>query len=288
LYYKEHNYTAVLFTIDLHQRAASADRRSFATEMISPLIKRRPVMKGSIIAAALLLTTAFAWAQRPAANDPHHPQDSTTQAPAQGQTSTPSQQSTGAMPMMNMMGNMPMMMDMMRSHMSMMNMMGMIGSRMGGMATIDHVEGRVAFLRTELKIADAQSGAWNTFADALRANAKRLGDVRSAMMAQREPQAPSLVDRLDLQERWLAARLDGTRAIKSAYVNLSGVLSDEQKKTANELLGPHMGMGVATGMGLGMGMEMMPGVQPGQTGSGQMGPGQMQPRRMMPSQPAPK
>jgi hypothetical protein len=73
-----------------------------------------------------------------------------------------------------------------------------------------------------------------------------------------------LVDRLTLQEKWLAARLEGTRAIKSALTNLVGTLSDEQKKTADELLAPHMGM-----------MAMMSAMQ-----SGQMGPGQMQPGMM--------
>lgn len=52
----------------------------------------------------------------------------------------------------------------------------------------------------------------------------------------------SLVERLALQEKWLAARLEGTRTIKTALTNLIGVLSDEQKKTADELLAPHMGM----------------------------------------------
>jgi hypothetical protein len=51
------------------------------------------------------------------------------------------------------------------------------------MSTIDDIEGRIAFLRAELKITDAQMSAWNTFADALRANAKKLGEVRAAMMS---------------------------------------------------------------------------------------------------------
>ena len=127
-----------------------------------------------------------------------------------------------------------------------------------GMATIDRVEGRIAFLRAELKITDAQNAAWNAFADALRANAKSLGEVRSSIMADAAQQ--SLVERFALQEKWLAARLEGTRAIKAALVNLVGVLSDDQKKAADDLLAPHMGM-----------MAMM---QPGQ-----MGPGAMQPGR---------
>jgi hypothetical protein len=91
----------------------------------------------------------------------------------------------------------------------------------------------------------------------LRANAKGLGEVRSSMMAAMAgPAQQSLVERFDLQEKWLAARLDGARAIKAALVNLIGALSDDQRKAADELLAPHMGM-----------MAMM---QQGQTGSGEM------------------
>jgi hypothetical protein len=80
----------------------------------------------------------------------------------------------GNMPMMGMMKDMKEMMNnmsMMHS-MGMMQRMGMMGGGMGGMATIDRVEGRIAFLRAELKITDAQADVWNGFADALRANAK--------------------------------------------------------------------------------------------------------------------
>ena len=163
------------------------------------------------------------------------------------------------------------MMNMMGGNMPMMNMMQMMGARqgdcgMGGMATIDRVEGRIAFLRTELKITDAQGSAWNAFADALRSNAKSLGEVRATMMPQAGAGQQSLADRLGLQEKWLSARLEGTRAIKSALTNLAGTLSDEQKKAADELLAPHMGM-----------MAMMPGMQGGMmgAGSGPMQPGMM-------------
>ena len=161
----------------------------------------------------------------------------------------------------------------MMNMMGMMRMMGMAGPGMGmgGMATIDRVEGRIAFLRAELKITEAQVTAWNGFADALRANAKNLGEVRGSMMAQPaagQQQAPTLAGRLDVQERWLLARLEGTRAIKAAFTPLYSTFSDDQKKAADELLGPHMGMGM---------MAMMPG-QPGQMAPRQMQPGQMQKR----------
>jgi LTXXQ motif family protein len=139
---------------------------------------------------------------------------------------------------------------------------------MGGMATIDRVEGRIAFLRAELKITEAQTSAWDAFAEALRGNAEKLGEARGSMMAHMnaaQQQAPTMADRLGLQERWLAARLEGTRAIRSAVTALYGVLSDDQKKTADEILAPHMGM-----------MAMMSGQ------SGEMQPGQMQQRPTMP------
>jgi hypothetical protein len=159
--------------------------------------------------------------------------------------------------------------------MGMMQTMGMMGPGMGGMATMDCVEGRIAFLRTELKITDAQASAWNTFADALRANAKKLAEVRASMMPRSgdaQQQGSTMADRLDLQEQWLLARLEGTRTMKSAFTKLNETLSNEQKKAANDLLAPHMGMGL---------MAMMPSqMQPGQMQPGQMGPGRMQPGQM--------
>jgi hypothetical protein len=224
-------------------------------------------MKRAMLAAALLLATvsSSSWAQSPADHEAHHPdQKGATGA----QPSPPDQPGMMGQGMMGgprgMMGGRSMM-----DNMPMANMMGMMGqqrsesgcSGMSGMATIDRVEGRIAFLRTELKITEAQSSAWNGFADALRANAKGLGEVRATMIAQAGAGQPGLVDRLALQEKWLAARLEGIQAIKLALTNLVGTLSDEQKKSADELLAPHMGM--------------MAGTQPGMMGFGPMQPGTM-------------
>jgi hypothetical protein len=136
------------------------------------------------------------------------------------------------------MGNMSMM-----HSMEMMHRMGMMG---GGMAAIDRIEGRIAFLRAELKITDAQADAWNGFAEALRMNARKLAEVRASMMPKPGDKQPSanFSARLDLQEQWLIARLDGLRGMKSAFAKLNEVLSDDQKKTASDLLAPHMGMGM--------------------------------------------
>lgn len=226
-------------------------------------------MKRPALAAALLFAAASSssWAQSPADHEAHHPQQS--EAPAAAQPAPPSGQSGMGQGMMGggMMGGRGGMMGG-----NMMQMMGMMGQRgaetgcpgMSGMATIDRVEGRIAFLRTELKITDAQGSAWNAFADALRANAKSLGEVRASMMPQQGAAQQGLVDRLSLEEKWLAARLEGTRAIKSALTNLVGTLSDDQKKTADELLAPHMGMGaMACAMQSADGGQMQPGMMQG-------------------------
>jgi LTXXQ motif family protein len=223
---------------------------------------REKIMKSMTIATLLLAATiTLALAQSPAEHEAHHPQQSAAPAPSQP---APSQTQQGMGSSQGMMGGAGMMNTMSG------NMMQMMGSRecgMGGMGTIDRVEGRIAFLRTELKITDTQSAAWNAFADTLRNNAKSLGQVRASMMSQAGTAPQSLVDRLTLQEKWLAARLEGTRAMKSALTNLAGTLSDDQKKTADQLLAPHIGMNA-----------MMGGMQ-----SGQMG-GQMQPGMMMQGQ----
>ena len=73
-------------------------------------------------------------------------------------------------------------------HGSMMDMMHMMmGERGGGMgmmsAMAGHVEGRLAFLKTELKITDTQQPLWNKFADALRDNAKTMTQVMQGRMS---------------------------------------------------------------------------------------------------------
>lgn len=216
-------------------------------------------MRTLTFASVLLLTTLSypGLAQSPADHQAHHPDQQ--EAPA-AKPATPPEMPRSTAPSQGMRAG-----GMMGGNMSMPDMMRMMGTMrqsggdgMGGMETIDHVEGRIAFLRTELKITDAQQSAWNAFADALRTNAKTLGDMRSSMMmSQQSAGSTGLVEKLTLQEKWLAARLEGTRVMKSALSNLVATFSDEQKKAADELLAPQIGM--------------MPMMQGGRMGSMRMG-----------------
>jgi hypothetical protein len=194
-------------------------------------------MPRSTLAAALLLIVLSypARAKSPTEHEAPHAQQTEAAQPApparQSGTGQGSMgQGKASTDIMNMMG---------------MGMMGMglqSGCSMDGMDTIDHIEGRIAFLRAELKITDAQSATWNAVADALRNNARKLGELRAPTMSQVGAAPQGLVDRLTLQEKWLAARLEGTREIKSVLTNLVGTLSDDQKKMADELMMPHISM----------------------------------------------
>jgi LTXXQ motif family protein len=130
---------------------------------------------------------------------------------------------------------------------STMSMMGMMRMMMGQDGTggvpmmaamAGHVEGRLAFLKTELKITDAQLPLWNAVADAIRANAKSMGEMSGGMKG--SSQTTTLPDKLAMREKMMTAHLDALHRFKAAIEPLYAALSDEQKKTADELLmGPN-------------------------------------------------
>lgn len=214
-------------------------------------------MTSKILARVVLLATLFAaWsviASAEPAGDPHHPagETSTPQAPSAAQAPAAAPSGMGGQEMMGgaSTGNTMGMMGQGGSSMMGPGMMGtpMCGPGMVGMGTIEHIEGWLAFLRAELKITDAQTKVWDQFADAMRTNAKTLGGVGNTMMPQmrsdkKQAPTPTLSDRLDAQERWLTARLQGVSAMKVTYAHLSETFSDDQKKAADELLAPRLGL----------------------------------------------
>jgi hypothetical protein len=126
--------------------------------------------------------------------------------------------------------------------MSMMHGGGMMGGGMMGGMPFRHVEGRLAFLRTELKITDAQTPQWNKFADAVRSVAKNAQGMMQQMMQGGGAQHTTAPDLLARYEKMLTVRLDAVRTVKTAFDPLYAALSDEQKRTADELLANPMGV----------------------------------------------
>ncbi|MGZ5906393.1 MAG: Spy/CpxP family protein refolding chaperone [Reyranella sp.] len=191
----------------------------------------------ALTAVAVLATVPLAsYAQSPSSDDhkAHHPAQAQA-APAAPGSMDMKGGAAGGMMGGGMMGggDMSRMMAMMHG-----GMMG--GGMMAGMP-LKHVEGRLAFLKTELKITSAQEPQWAKFADTVRSTAKNAQGAMPPMM-QGGAQAATAPDLLGRYEKTLAARLETVRALKAAFDPLYTSLSDEQKKAADELLTGPMGI----------------------------------------------
>jgi LTXXQ motif family protein len=121
-------------------------------------------------------------------------------------------------------------------------MMSMMGGMMAGNPGVmaDHVEGRLAFLKTELKITEAQTAQWTKFADAMRATAGQMNGMHQQMMQGGLPD--TLPDRLNLHEQMLSSHLEALKDMRAALDPLYASFSDEQKKLADDLMAGPMGM----------------------------------------------
>lgn len=101
----------------------------------------------------------------------------------------------------------------------------------------DHVEGRIAYLKAELKITEAQAQAWNGVAAAMRRNAESDRAVRDEMRGRRD-KPMTAVEYLALRDRTSAVRAENSKAFTTAFTTLYAQLSDDQKKAADQLLSP--------------------------------------------------
>lgn len=113
----------------------------------------------------------------------------------------------------------------------------MMGSMMeGGPAT--HIEGRLAFLKTELAIKGGQEDAWNAYAGAMRSSANSMQQMHDVMMSGDWP--TSFPERIERHEKMMFARLESIRTLRKAAVPLYEALDGQQKQVADRIMG--MGM----------------------------------------------
>ena len=120
--------------------------------------------------------------------------------------------------------------------MGMTRMMGdcpMMGMMMGA-DTSTFAEGRIAFLKAELAITDAQRGAWETYAAALKKNLQGMQAMRQTLLKVMEAKTP--VERLDAHIAAMDGRLASLKEVKPALAALYGALSDDQRKKADQIL----------------------------------------------------
>ncbi|MEK6593159.1 MAG: Spy/CpxP family protein refolding chaperone [Pseudomonadota bacterium] len=106
----------------------------------------------------------------------------------------------------------------------------------------ERAEARLAYLKTALKITDAQQAQWNAFADVQRKHARESDQrmqERRAQMEQRAKNArPNAVERMEFRQKMLAVQSQRLGELISAGKPLYAALSPEQQKIADELLAP--------------------------------------------------
>ena len=113
------------------------------------------------------------------------------------------------------------------------------------------IEARLAYIKTALKITPAQEPQWNALADVLRRQAsERDADIQQRRAARQsqaaQPQPTTAIERLERQQEMLTKAAARMNDIVTAAKPLYATFTDDQKKTADEMLdhgGRHFGHG---------------------------------------------
>lgn len=120
---------------------------------------------------------------------------------------------------------------------------GMFGHHHMRGAAFEHVDGGLAFLKAELKITPEQESAWAPFEAAVReqaATAKKNFEARKAGFKTDGDKSdwtpPTVPERMTMMESRLNSRLEAVKALEASTTKLYSALTDEQKKTADNLL----------------------------------------------------
>ena len=95
------------------------------------------------------------------------------------------------------------------------------------------VDGKIAFLKAELKITPAQEAQWAPVAAAMRDNAQALD--RAIMSARHEQRPMDAIQRIALRADFAKVRDENTTRFLAAFKPLYASLSPEQQQTANAL-----------------------------------------------------
>jgi hypothetical protein len=114
------------------------------------------------------------------------------------------------------------------------------GMRHGMMHSVPMMEARLAYIKADLEITEAQMPAWDAYAEAVRARHGAMDGVHADMMKAKKN--GSVVERMDARIKAMESMVDSLKALKPATEALYAVLTDDQKKKADQLLGGRCGM----------------------------------------------
>ena len=107
----------------------------------------------------------------------------------------------------------------------------------------ERVEARLAYIKTALKITDAQNPQWEAFANVLRKQARDRDQRMAGFRAKREQGAQrperrnvSAIDRMEFMQKRMAERSTRLSEVITAAKPLYATLSPEQKQVADAML----------------------------------------------------
>ena len=101
-----------------------------------------------------------------------------------------------------------------------------------------HIEGRIAYLKAELKITDAQQPLFDAVANAMRDNAKAMGDAFQDLRGDRN-QPQTALARLETHAKLAQLRADGDAKMLAAFRPLYQAMSPDQQKAADQMVEHH-------------------------------------------------
>ncbi|SMH61563.1 Spy/CpxP family protein refolding chaperone [Azospirillum agricola] len=140
---------------------------------------------------------------------------------------------------MDQMGSMTIQPDDQAGMMSIMHRM-MVGQPAALGLPPEHIEGRIALVKTELIITDAQMLHWNALEDVLRTNVKAHQGMPGGMMAHGRILS-SWPERMTFQQKVLWSRLGSLEALETAAKPLYAALVGEPRTRADQRLVSPMG-----------------------------------------------
>ena len=101
---------------------------------------------------------------------------------------------------------------------------------------VHYIRGRLASMKAEFEISDAQAQLWEAFAEALRDFLKARSRPRIEGAVRLAALPAALPERLAMLERDLASDLESLRQWKAIIETFYAGLSEEQRRAADQLL----------------------------------------------------
>lgn len=99
-----------------------------------------------------------------------------------------------------------------------------------------HMDGRLAFMKEELKITTAQEPAWTAFSDTVKSMAKEREAMFESRAEKRKAHQQLPMDqRIDQRLAMMQKRSENMKKIAEAFKTLYGQLTEEQRKAAESL-----------------------------------------------------